>query len=372
MTRTPVHRTRGFTIVELLVVIAIIGILAGLILPAVQSARETARQLQCVNNQRSLAQALQSYNNKKQRMPGFQEIYRNRRVSWPVLLLPELDQLQLYDRWGELDDVTTIDVLRANGLAPSLETFYCPSSGTPSNDYPENRYVANAGLGPRSGANAFQADPLAAGVVKGLPTSNFDYWDARNKANGPFVDRVAPRAAGIRQDQITVKMDSDLRDGMTNTVVFSENLLAPFWAARSVEQLDAAAPWGQFMAAQPHVTGPASASRYNLPPVFVWLYADDSPGPILPVPNPLPGPVPDAARINSWKNTPISGVTIELARPSSDHRGVVVMAFADGSTKVLADGMEYFVYQQIMTPNSKRSLQPNKNYILQGGDLGAN
>src|SRR5205085_12565409 len=94
------QRRRGFTLIELLVVIAIIGVLIGLLLPAVQKVRETANRAKCANNMKQQGLALHHYHDSKKTFP---EALNNRfqiywHWSWLAKILPYVEQGNLYDQ----------------------------------------------------------------------------------------------------------------------------------------------------------------------------------------------------------------------------------------------------------------------------------
>jgi prepilin-type N-terminal cleavage/methylation domain-containing protein len=92
----------GFTLIELLVVIAIIGVLIGLLLPAVQQAREAARRTQCNNNLKQIGLALHNYHDTYKMFPGNNPDWGGTGIAQPhcflTYILPYLDNSQLYER----------------------------------------------------------------------------------------------------------------------------------------------------------------------------------------------------------------------------------------------------------------------------------
>jgi len=134
----PQDRPRGFTLIELLVVIAIIAVLIALLLPAVQSAREAARRLQCTSNLKQIGLALHGYHDAYETFPAGgwivlfnQPLTNNMNIGWSASVLPWLEQRPLYDALNL--NYPYNDPTNATAGHIVLQVYLCPSEPRRSN-----------------------------------------------------------------------------------------------------------------------------------------------------------------------------------------------------------------------------------------------
>ncbi len=91
------RRRSGFTLIELLVVIGVIALLVGLLLPAVQKARESANRISCANNLKQITLAMHHYHLNNEHLPP--RCLMDNGATWAVLILPYIEQETLHNRW---------------------------------------------------------------------------------------------------------------------------------------------------------------------------------------------------------------------------------------------------------------------------------
>ena len=141
MRRFTNKRGLGFTLVELLVVIAIIGILIGMLLPAVQQVREAARRIQCANQMRQLSLAMHNYESSNQHFPpgniyrkggtaSFEQRIGIPGLNWSAIILPFIEQDGMFTIVSDLStQLTNPGVAHGNAdcVMTVIPNLICPS-----------------------------------------------------------------------------------------------------------------------------------------------------------------------------------------------------------------------------------------------------
>jgi prepilin-type N-terminal cleavage/methylation domain-containing protein/prepilin-type processing-associated H-X9-DG protein len=221
----------GFTLIELLVVIAIIGVLIGLLLPAVQKVREAAARTQCANNLKQIGLALHNYESANGYLPTAYKMLPAPDPAAPsgtgtygpsvfVLILPYLEQDNVYRQI----DITKAALNPVN-MPPNnpayltpIKTFLCPSApGNPLVDY-------SAEL-----ANSFNNFGITVNYPPGLIFGRSDYApDAGMQADIPGININAGASIICQPPDGPVRITT-ISDGTSNTIMVIEDAGRPTW-----------------------------------------------------------------------------------------------------------------------------------------------
>jgi len=330
---------RGFTLVELLVVIAIIGVLVALLLPAVQSAREAARRMQCSSNIKQLALGCLSYHDAKNGFPPAltysQAAYDKRGgttaalqlidsnpwhgPNWVILILPYIEQQTLYNTFNFGRFISEPENREPRGQA--LPTMLCPTdgfnrepfsvpAGLGGDNWARGNYGANSSLSHCKDGNVAESSRKPDTAVYWTQYPDGTDWTWTRGVMGGNV------ALSIRQ----------IEDGTNNTILLTE-LRAGLNAA------DRRGIWAM---------GMAGASS-------VWAHSTDDcigPNSCLPGADNIYGnstvlnQVGEGTLRQECMHSGGGGSGSNQAAPRSQHPGGVNVAFADGSATFITENIE--------------------------------
>jgi prepilin-type N-terminal cleavage/methylation domain-containing protein len=321
----PHARPRGFTLVELLVVIAIIGTLVGLLLPAVQVARESARQSQCGNNMKQWALGMQNYHSAYDTLPLAVTDFPCTKHTWLPSMWPFIEQIDLANRynwgsgimlWPNVNNATTkplpVSVAR-------LPIYYCPSDrpNAYSTDASNGRTMARLNYATNS------TNIVRSGTTYLGPFGNVYFNKKTDCPSSSFCARGYKGKEATRFRNIT--------DGLSKTLLLSEiNLITTdnenpadsrgsMWSGLWFDT-------GVYTPNAGHDVVPANRSCTNIPPFLPCLA------------------------------TGASGQYSQVAR--SHHLGGVQAAFADGAVKFISDSIDTSTWQAIGTISGGETLSP--------------
>jgi prepilin-type N-terminal cleavage/methylation domain-containing protein/prepilin-type processing-associated H-X9-DG protein len=317
-----VRAATGFTLVELLVVIAIIGTLVGLLLPAVQAARETARRSSCQNNLKQIGIAVHNYHDAKNQFPGCSV----GNIKWTcgsgtgsepstalgplVLLLPWMEQNSLYQKFDLSKNFrSSTNWSAAYGRTPPVGLL-CPSYNG------DQAGIASHYCSPSDANNT----NFWVGASCYLGVKGTDQYGLAAETQGIFgIERVAgttgaPPYGGTYQAKTTRLRN--VTDGTSKTFLFGE--FRPDWSkmlssANGFNSVDSRwAPWSVGVVLE--WSGSVKNMTYGPNQVVPGAYA-------------------------TWGVFPFS----------SQHTGGVTMAMADGSVKFVQDQVDIAAWQAAAT-----------------------
>lgn len=227
-------RRQAFTLVELLVVIAIIGMLVGLLLPAVQQAREAARQMQCSNNLKQIGLASLNHESTFKYLPtgGWTAFWTGdpdmafgltQPGGWAYSLLPSMEQQALWALGQDgVEDINATQENNASTRAQSpINVFLCPSRRA-NKLYPYKgvklcNMASTSQVGKNDYAgNSADGNAFPSGMSQSTPNSNAGGKNIQPNTNNK----------GVIFSKSQVQL-GEIRDGTSNTLLVAEKYVQP-------------------------------------------------------------------------------------------------------------------------------------------------
>ncbi len=323
-------RRPGFTLVELLVVIAIIGVMVGLLLPAVQSAREAARRMQCSNRLKQITLGLHNYESTYKSLPAGGVMMNGANIQryFPSIiigLLPYVEQQARYEaiqiRLAASSDYW-VSMFNGPEYQTPLPELVCPSEPNGSSPSP---HALNARIN--------YMFSMGDGMLK-LDAA----WHHPNYVNNQYVQA---RNRGPFHTDSWLKMAS-ITDGTSNTLAFSESASAPngYWSPQVKGGSGVSAGMLQD-GAQP-IINPSVCMANSLSPQDRRMYAepcDTWRGNFFQAGTPWNGfhTVIPPNGPSCWASP--TGYWAAIFTPNSYHPGGVMASSLDGSVRFISDSI---------------------------------
>jgi len=309
----------AFTLTELLASIAIIGLLLAILLPAVQSARESARRTQCRSNLRQIGVALHNYEALWKTFPACGVMG----VSWEVAILPQIDQAALY----RLVDLMAED-RTAKLRETSVKLYVCPSDGAPEIFHGAVTVAATSYLG-NSGTGALFKSPN--GVFNHFYTNSTLYTES--------AVTYADVTDGLSATAAVSECLHSMGFGSSDRLRFAWNLPQEFSASETESfvtmcQSIPAEPWASGWGGDPFSHG------------FEWVFGDI-------------GSSTYNHMLVPMQPSCMNGTSVQsgIYSAGSAHQSHVNVLFCDGHVQQVTSSVDVKLWRAIGSRNGSESIQ---------------